>query len=487
MDKLRRKVLDRKKVLSIETRAKIRTNAIVILVMAAPYAAVLLGKAQNILAADQLIVSTDIRVRYELMNNFNQRFYGNKPALGKGNDGFFLGRFRLGLEYRPSPNIHFAVGMQHSEVWDSEFPDRGFFNSTFGMEHNPNRDRWELYNTFVEIKKLFTLPLSLKIGRQVVAYGNNRVFGPGQWGNTGRWVWDAAKLSYKFDTGFVDVFYGRTQIHEPNRFSLNHRHGFEGAECYSHFELGKKPLGILLEPFFMLKADGHRRYEGEDGSKGNLNSYYVGIRSYRNNLKGFNYDSTFLTQWGDIAHDDIRAYAYHALIGYAFLESFLRPGIEIEYSYASGDADPYDGDHETFDAAFGARDRMYGRMNLFKWMNLQDAQINFDVRHWRIHIRVEYHQFLLAENKDAWYLNAKAYRDKTGRSGNRVGKELDIIAKVTFPKGHEVQLGYGHFWPDEFAKSTASRKEANWVFLQWSYQFLSNLPMIQKHNESAVK
>jgi hypothetical protein len=77
----------------------------------------------------------------------------------------------------------------------------------------------------------------------------------------------------------------------------------------------------------------------------------------------------------------------------------------------------------------------------------------------------------LAERKDAWYLNEKEYRDKTGRSGDEVGREFDIVGKFTLPKGHEVQLGFGHFWPDEFAKNKASDQQANWVFFQWEYKF----------------
>ena len=144
----------------------------------------------------------------------------------------------------------------------------------------------------------------------------------------------------------------------------------------------------------------------------------------------------------------------------------------MEYSFASGDSDPDDGDHETFDGAFGAIDLMYGRMNLSSWQNLQDGQINVEAkpREW-LSFKAEFHQFWLAERKDAWYLNKKEYRDKTGKSGNEVGKEFDIVARCKLPNKNEVQVGFGHFWPGEFAKKKASEKQANWVFLQWEYKF----------------
>ena len=150
----------------------------------------------------------------------------------------------------------------------------------------------------------------------------------------------------------------------------------------------------------------------------------------------------------------------------------MKPRVSLEYSYASGDDDPKDGDYETFDGAFGARDKMYGRMNLFHWKNLKDAQANFELwpKDW-IHIKAGFHKFWLAEEEDAWYLNPTEYRDKSGRSGDEVGKELDILARFELPKGHQIQLGFGHFWPDEFAEKTASDRQANWMFFQWVYKW----------------
>jgi len=64
-------------------------------------------------------------------------------------------------------------------------------------------------------------------------------------------------------------------------------------------------------------------------------------------------------------------------------------------------------------------------------------------------------------------LNPKVYRDKTGHSEDHVGREFDLVLKVDLPGGNEIQAGYGHLWPDEFARNIASDKQANWVFIQW--------------------
>ena len=426
----------------------------------------------EIKADNELTFGSNVRLRYEFQDNLNQKYYGANPGRGSSDDGFLLGQFRAGFDYRPSKRVHMALWMQNSEVWDRALPDSVFYNKNFDTAHNPNKDRWELWDAYLEIKGIFDIPLTFKGGRQRIFYGDNRIFGPGQWGNTGRWIWDATKLSYKFKGGFVDAYYGRTLLHEPSKFSLNHRHGFESVGFYSRFELPKSFFNVVLEPFFMTRDDEHNRYNGEDRRTGDLNSYCVGLRSYRKNIKGFDYDLTYLIQRGDFAHDDIEAYGYHLLLAYTFKKVRLKPRISIEYSFGSGDSNPNDGEHNTFDGAFGARDKMYGRMNLFHWKNIEDAQINLEIKpkKWFC-LMVGFHRFWLAEDEDAWYLNPQDYRDKTGRSGNEVGVELDVVACCDLPRGHQIQLGFGHFWPDEFAKKNVSRRQANWFFFQWMHTF----------------
>lgn len=427
-------------------------------------------------ADDNLIFGMSLRFRYEFQDNFNQKYYGEDPGSGSSDDGFLLGRLRAGVDYKPSEKIHLALWMQDSECWDMALPDSAFYNGKLGMESNPNKDQWELWETYLEIMKPGDIPLTAKMGRQRIYYGDKKIFGPGEWGNTGSWVWDAAKLSYSYKGGFVDAYYGRTMVHEPTRFSLNHRHFYESFGVYGRYGAGEDLYSIVFEPFFLSKRDDHASYTGEDGRTGNLDSYYGGLRISGTDLHGFDSSLTYVRQFGDYAQDDIRAYGYHVLLAYNLTQVGMKPRVSVEYSFASGDSDPGDTEHESFDGAFGARDTMYGRMNLFHWMNLRDAQINLELRprDW-LYLKAEFHKFRLAEEKDAWYLNAARYRDKTGSAGDEVGREFDIVAQFDLPKDNTLQVGFGHFRPDEFARRLASGKEANWVFVEWMYRLSTEI------------
>ena len=432
-----------------------------------------------------LTFGAGMRFRYEFQNNFNQKFYGDEPGQGKANDGFLLGRFRAGLDWYPTDTIHIALWGQYSDAWDMEMPDSAYYKSAFLTDHNPNKDRWEFYTTYLELTNLFDLPLALKAGRQIIAYGNFRVFGPGEWGNTGRWIWDAVKLSWRFERGFVDLFYGQTMLHEARGLSIKHRHGFAGLGAYAHVDLVRTPFLLAFEPMLFTKYDRHNNYYGEkkgfyrlsDGTRvtykkrGDIDSWYAGARVYVQDMYGFDLDFTFLQEQGDFARDDLRAYGYHAMVAYT-IKAKWEPRISFEYSYASGDSNPDDGDHETFQGAFGARDKMYGRMNLFHWRNLRDLEAGLTLKPVRgLSMKLSFHKFLLAERRDAWYLNQNAYRDTTGRSGDDIGREFDAVVKYRLRPDHTLMAGYGHFWPDEFAEKNATGKQANWFFLQWEYTF----------------
>jgi hypothetical protein len=418
---------------------------------------------------EKLVVGASVRIRYELQDNYNQKYYGPEPAEGPGHDGFALGRFQAGFDYCPLKKVHIALQGQDAEAWDMALRDDVFYNKILGMQHNPNKDHWELSDAYLEIKEPFDAPVFLNAGRQRLAYGNNRVFGPGTWGNSGRWIWDAVKVSLKFSEGFYDAYYGRTMVHQPLRFSLSHRHFYESYGFYGHYAFPERYLGLVIEPFFMTKIDAHDTYAGEDGESGQLSTYYAGGRSCVKNLRGFDFDVTYVKQAGDYGTDNLDADGYNVLVAYNIRNVGARPRIGAGYTYASGDSDPNDGVHETFDGAFGSRAKTYGRMNLFQWMNLKNAEISLELRpaKW-CYLKTEFHRFWLAEERDGWYLNAKEYRDKSGESGDDVGKEFDIALVLSLPLGNEIQAGFGHFWPHRFAEAQASSRQANWMFLQWT-------------------
>jgi len=402
-----------------------------------------------------------LRLRYEFTDNFTLKWYGR----GEG-DGYLLERLWIDADFRFGDVARTFIRFQDARVWDYSLPREAF-------KSHPQHDEAELHEAFIELKGSPQLPLGVKVGRQRIYYGDNRIFGPATWANTGRWVWDAAKLLYASPEGkfMADAFYGRTVIHYPEDFNLEHRHEFEGYGVYSTIDAMPE---ITLDLFYVGKRDDHLSTTGESGPAGKLNIHNVGLRVGGKALKSWDYGATFVRQFGDWGPDDIEAWGAHAGIGYTFPSCPWQPRLGLDLAYGSGDSDPQDGKHESFDTIFGARDKLYGRMNLFNWKNLENWQFSLTTKpiKKKLKVRLDYHLFYLAEERDAWYgPEPKARRDREGTSGDEVGQEFDLTVSYKVSQSLRLMGGYCHFFAGDFIENTGPSDDADWVFLQVEHTF----------------
>jgi len=429
---------------------------------------------------EKLTFGTDLTFRYETLDNFNCSGYGKDVPAGKEDDSIYLGRVRAGANYTPSEKVRFSLWGYQANAWDHSVPKKTFYNPVFGCENNSYEDRLELYKAYIEIRPV--TQFKIKLGRQRLDYGDFRTFGLCNWANNGPYLWDAVKLSYDFGkNNFIDAFYGRIKMNDPKNFSLNHRHSYEGVGVYSRFFL--PILNAHIEPFFAYKGDDTDKYKEELGGVGTLNEYYTGARLWGRDVYNFDYDLWASKEFGRRGSDDIDAYAYHALGGYNFKGLWAKPRLSLEYTYSSGDDDPDDGDHETFDVGYGVWGAWHGNQwSFFKWRNFQDLQVNLEL--WPVegvHMVFGLHNYWLAEKEDAWYMNPHLYRDPSGDSGRKVGETFDVTANLDlskiFPhysllKGHRLSCTYGHFFPSEVVRNRADENSgADWFYIQWSYKY----------------
>jgi len=148
--------------------------------------------------------------------------------------------------------------------------------------------------------------------------------------------------------------------------------------------------------------------------------------------------------------------------------------LAAQCTHASGDSNSRDGTHETFDGVFGAIDKLYGRMDLFAWMNLQDYQLTAEVKPCKgCKVSLDWHYFRLAEKKGSWYYgNGRSQRrDSTGTSGRSLGQEVDLMVNYSVTKTLQLLAGYSHFWPGSFINHTGRHGDADWWSLQLTCRF----------------
>ncbi len=413
---------------------------------------------------DKLSFDGEVRLRYEKMDGFNAKAYGDTVTSGESHDGFVLSRIRLGMTYNYNPYLLFKISIQDARAFEWGFNDSDWYNREFGMKNNPQKDHLEIYHTYVQLSNINGLPLVITIGRQKMSYGDNRVFGPGEWGNAGKWVWDAAKFSLSKGDHFVDIFYGGSMLHDPNEFSLSHRWGYEGLGIYGHYAWTKGGIEPILA--YKHNDNGNASYQS-------LKHYYAGFRVYDDDVAGFFYNGTLIRQLGEQVtvsgvKRDVDAYGWHLDAGYGFKMFGEKAKMGAAYSYATGD-DKSTQDIERFDSVFGASDNFYGRMNLMQWSNLKDAEIFFIFSPIKnLKIKTEYHRFKIEDKGDKWgqYVNGVLVNE------DHLGDEFDIVATYDHTKKFQLQAGYGHFWPGDFVEANIpTGRSSDWFFLQTDLKF----------------
>ena len=104
--------------------------------------------------------------------------------------------------------------------WFTVFGE-GQNSSSTGDRRNPNTQSngpFDLHQGYVRLGGNEEVPVSLKVGRQELIYGDERLIGAFDWDNIGR-SFDAAKLRYEQKTFWVDAFVGRVLLPTTTRLT----------------------------------------------------------------------------------------------------------------------------------------------------------------------------------------------------------------------------------------------------------------------------
>ena len=413
----------------------------------------------------------EVRERFEYFDGLNKKAYGNSSIDAKGevrgesDDRLLVQRIIAGFTYRPNERTLLSVHMYDARVWGWSLDKSDFIKNEGTADEyimDPYEEYLELHDAYLEANDLFFKGFGAKVGRQRIWYGDKRIFGPGSWGNTIGWLWDAAKFSYKFKDNFIDAWYGQTKTKDPDSFSLFHKHAYQGVGMYSHLKI--KDLGAI-EPFFAWKNNLYHQEHPEE------RTLYYGTRVAEPDFHGFNWDLTYAREDGHMGEKSVQAYAYVAKVGYLFKNFPMKPNLVIGRVFASGDGNPNDNTVRTFVRPFGSTDgEHYGRMDIMFWSNLVDNQVSLYLRplkHCRL--KLAYHDFSLDEPQDTW--SYYKYRNKPGNNYTHLGNEIDLQIKYRYSKELSFQAIYAFFNAGDFVRKNVEDNDAQRFFLQFTYRF----------------
>ncbi len=481
------------------------------------------GLAEEI--SKRLRIHAQLRFRYEIADPFAYTLAGggNRAGTELSDDAVFM-RTRLGIDFRPHDMFGGRITLQDSRIWGEEGAANTSANPS--LSAGSSTDKVDLHEAYLVINQLFEGTegeeiLTLQVGRQELSFGDQRLVSPLEWSNVAR-AWDAARVIWTppgIEDLQVDVFASiirDTTSTAAGTANLTADTGASGTGVdqiddnqefhgiYSNFNFQPFPATKYIAPGdsaevplwrkhkidlygFWRRLSDDNLFVGEDGATGSVDEYTIGAL-FKGGITGFDYSAEGVLQFGRYSDDDIQAYGF-ALTGGYNLPPALRMGLKaarvgVEYTYGSGDADPADGKHETFDPLFPFGHYYQGHQDIFSWKNGQDLALKGTVvlpqmgKLNPIWLEVQYHFFWLSERRDGWYNAGLGLirRNSSGSANPYVGQELDIHAKYTlldlskpqapWPQKLWLWIGYSHFFPEDYVRETGPAPDRDFAYAQ---------------------
>lgn len=418
-------------------------------------------------------VGAQFRLRYEVKDGA-----GNASADGSGADFIKTGFNNDNVFWNTRTKVH--VGYK-AQPW-FQFYVQGRDSRSTGDDRatNSDSDQWELYQAYAQIGNPKDFPLSLKIGRQELSYGEERFIGKSDWSNTGR-VFDAAKLRFEQGDYWVDGFIGRINSANDNALNLA-----EDYEFFSGVYAGAKNLVPKMDAhlyFIARNAVGSDTVTGITGPS-DRDVYTVGARlaSLPGQFGNWDFALEFAGQFGTMGALEHTAYASFLTAGYTWKEAAWTPRLGIQYDWGSGDEDSGDTKSGTFDQLYGTNHGKYGYMDVIGLRNIHDPHLRFSAKpHKDLSIAADLHAFFLSDDRDSFYSESGSARTTNGYARNSqfskyLGSELDIVFNYSVTKWWALQAGYAHFFAGSYIKSSVEAgggtvTDADWVYFQTIFNF----------------
>ncbi len=395
-----------------------------------------------------------LRYRYESRVQLDYRLPGTfgRPATQSLADrgDVALMRTRVGATLKIAPGVRGYVSLQDARTMGAEGSPSGTLANV------------DLFNAWLDLDSLGTRPVFLRVGRQVLTYGEGRVLSGADWGNAGR-GYDGARLRWAPGHAQVDGFVallneGRTAGQDRLLSGLN--------------ALWRGCNGFEAEVYQFRRDYGDAGWTSELGRKGGIHDATSGLRTRA--LRGaFELRLEGAVQRGRRACDPVSAWFGVGRIT-ADLKSAWKTRIYAEHGQSSGDANPSDGNFQRFDPVcwgghgFQGTLDIVGESNVGDWCGGVTAQ---PAKGWTV--QSEYHVFSLSRPRDAWVDDSGATlrQSKAGTAGTALGREFDATARWDTRGKVSVFVGVSRFWRGEFVRNTGGGGDVSWGFMQLNVAF----------------
>lgn len=332
----------------------------------------------------------------------------------------------------------------------------------------PNQDSMDLRLAYIELGEPGEKHFGLRLGRQELDFGEQRLLGSANWINTPR-SFDAVRGTWR-SAGFrLDTFAGSLVKPHDNQFN----EATPGSNIFGVYTVFSHLIPkSRFEPYLFWRRQSGLLTENKLGGIANFGTY--GFRWKGKFTGDWDYGAEMAKQRGSLGADGINAWAGHWVVGRTFSRLRVKPRFFAEHNYASGDHNPADGVRGTFDQLFASAHDLYALTDQVGWKNIRHVRVGAEMKpRANLSIGARYNAYWLADRHDALYSAAGTAlaRSASGTASSYVGNELDFVMSHQFAKRTLFLGGIGHLFPGTFLKRTTPGVGFTYPYLSMNYLF----------------
>lgn len=343
-------------------------------------------------------------------------------------------------------------------------------------------NRWDLQNFFVDIKfaERDDQPVYLRVGRQELLYGSQRLLSPLDWANIRR-NFQGIKVFSKGPDWDLDLWstypvnvatFGNGQVldNDGSLDNPNVHHTFSGV--WWTYKAVKDQTWDLY--WFW---DWNKQVVAPHFPGGNRHTFATRwLRSFPVTEFG-EVDRTWLAeveggyQFGDDFGRVVNAGFCTSGLGHQWTGLRWQPTAWVYYDWASGSRDFNGSTTQTFNQQYGLTHAFLGQIDNIARQNITDINGKFSITPIKQFVlEAQYHWFNLQNPNDVLYTITGAPFGAPDR-GRHVGEEVDLVGTYTYSPNFSVQLGYFYFWYGDFVQNNSPRGNAYQFYVMPTLRF----------------
>lgn len=375
-------------------------------------------------------------------------------------DTYLLSRIRLGVEFRPLSWLRFVGQAQDSHLF--------FQNHVNPLP--PLQSTMDLRMAYVQLGDLAKQPFELRVGRQEITYSEERMIGVSNWGNNGR-TFNAIKLrvgAQRLGGMKLDLFASSVVVNKDAVWDYS----APGDNLHGAYAVFDKLLKAgTVEPYYYWRLIPSALDEA--GKRGRHDLGLTGLRVTKRLGSNWYFSSDTILQRGHRNTDSVSAWGGYWRARRRLSDNGWKPALVGDVNYATGDRNPRDGRHGTFEVLYPTPHDKYGLADQVGWRNIRHIGGTLEATPRKsLAGQLRFHTWWLDSVTDGLYTvgGALALRDPTGRSGRHVGEEVDLQLIWTPSRSTQLGTGIGHIFNAEFLNRMTPGKAYTFYYLSLTRQ-----------------